>query len=159
MMNEPIPVYEYWDGYEEEPEEYRQKVRYFVLGDVDDHLVGICYTDDFSHIAVIGKRTHSRAWPAGSLTKAEATECLKKSYRTRDPTLDEYRKKRAQVLEAKPPPAASGTCGTSCSFWGTSFHWDKRVPESYSANFAAALQKKIRVFELREAWLENLSQA
>lgn len=146
-----FPIYAYYDGYEDLWEEEREVVRYVVLGEVDPGLVGICYVGELKHLATIGQRTHAKAWIDGSLTTSEVRAFLRESCHRSDRTLEECRAKVDALLTEQEPSAWGTSSSVWDGYWGVGFHWDRDHP--YPQRFAEALQRKIRLLELRETWL------
>lgn len=150
-------VFEYYDGYEhlweDEQEEQRQRVQYIVLGTIDHDLVGICYLGTLNFTACIGKKTHSRAWLLPSISLNEAREAVAKAKKRERKTLDEYKEKYKDLIETKTHTKCSSHHSISDGIWDVSFSWDNT--RSYESQFAKEIQKKILLFEIRDAFLSE----
>jgi len=153
-----ITIYEYYDGYdhlwEDQDEQDRMKVQYFVLGEIKPHWVAICYYMNEPFLAIIGKRTHKKAWTTTSITINEAKETLAKSYQKYKPTLDDYRKKY-QELKNKTggdPPSYPISGSQYSSFWGVSIQYTCK--DTYYDSYAEEINKMIKLYELREEFLK-----
>ncbi len=100
-----VTVWEYYDGYqhlwEEEDESERVKVQYFVLGDIDDDRIGICYTSFINFVAIISLSVHGMAWKKTEITIERAREYLRKTYTKNGPTLEDYKRKYDELLTTK----------------------------------------------------------
>lgn len=155
-----MELYEYYDGYEhlwEEDESNRVRVQYFVLGEVPPNMVGICYTNEDSYMEIIGNATHRKAWKIGHITLEQAQGYLHQSYnKVYGPTIEEYRNKHKELLsdttQSRQIPYGH-SISSSHSYWRVSFHCAHN--ENYNVKFAEQIAERIRLYELREAFMER----
>lgn len=154
-----VNVYEYYDDYEEvweeEPEENRMRVQYIVLGEIEPHLFGICYLGRLNVLAWIGKRTHAKAWTVTPIPMRQAREAVENAKKGERKTLDEYKAKYTDLMETTCPKYCSPgeSRSTYDGMWGASFSWDNLC--SYESQFAKEIEKKIRLYELRDEFLAS----
>ena len=155
-----IQVYEYYDGYEhlwsELPEEQRDRVRYFVIGDVSERLVGICYLGELNYITSIGRNTHSLAWLNGTISEKEARKILRKSKLKDKNSVERYETYLDYVMsnremldeEHRLPEGHSASC--SGGPYDISIRYDNN--NVYSTQVIKEIELKIKLYELRERW-------
>ncbi|MFM2189979.1 MAG: hypothetical protein RL491_365 [Bacteroidota bacterium] len=152
-----MQVFEYYDDYQHTwellPEHQRKKVRYVILGDlcVDESV--ICYLPD-GFVEVIGKKLHEKAWVVDNVN-AIKEDVIAAMTRERERYLvDDY---KAEIEKTRQEAAAMDskfmlTPGHSSSGYDGRFgvHYQVRSGESYSGAIIAALEKKMKVLEVRE---------
>jgi hypothetical protein len=159
-----IEIYEYYDGYEhlweEEDENDRVRVKYFVLGDIDDRKLMICYFGDtYNFLSALGKRTHSKAWVHSTISAKDAIKCVNNGSlslrHTKKGLLEKIvkLKERRDELDAEKAMVVDRSASVSMSEYGISFHWEHG--ESYTDKFIHELEQLIRLIEVRDEFLAN----
>ena len=156
-MDAEVTIYEFYDGYEHlwenENEEDRERVRYFVVGRNDPYVV-ICYVGELNHIAQIGSRTHERAWIVGTIPIKEAFLCISK---TKLPSTESLEQRIAQLQAAKEEADRRNNMliGHSASMGplecGSSIHW--KAGESFTDKYVQELENKVRMLRTIGAFL------
>jgi hypothetical protein len=158
-----IQIFEYYDGYEhfweDDDEEDRTRVQYFVMGSVSDRSLIICYFgDSYNIITALGKTTHSKAWKHSTISVEEATKCVNNGssgFRyTKKSLLDKIANLKERKAERDAKRAIVGVdCSTSVSMseYGISFNW--AYGESYTDKFVNELEKLVRMLEIRDEFL------
>lgn len=156
-----VQVFEYYDGYDalyEDEDDYdtcRENVVYFVLGDIGADMIGICYLGELHHIACIGRRTHQKAWKKEPISFAEAHRCLRDSYQSYKPKMEDYLRKRQELLNRTDNkvviPREGSRWSASDGYYGVSYSYYDI--DSYYNSFLKEIEKMIALYELREKFL------
>lgn len=156
-----FPVYEYYDGYEELwqdlEENDRTKVRYVVLGDLDEHNLVISYVHSDLHCTTyIGKSTHEKAWENGILSITEVLKYLMNSVRVNKQKLlhkVRYLQENKEYLDNVHKQKPGYSSSTYLSEFDIGFYWTSK--DSYTDVYLNKLEKKLKLVEVYEDFIER----
>jgi len=158
-----IPVYEYYDDYEEIwsmiPEEKRAKVQYIELGEVSQYTIAICYIGELKHIASIGKNTHNKAWIKKYISKTDAIKFVKDGIKYNKISIQKYQEKYNYLIENQSTLDSSHilkegfSTSTYDGYWNVSFLYNNE--NTYSKQFAKAIKAKIDLFNVVNTFLNK----
>ena len=156
-----IQVYEYYDGYPQlEPEEYRVKIQYIVLGSIDNgKLLTICYAGKFNHIANIGVITHSKSWKKEMIGCDLALKYVRNAVRRGGKSIAEMQQlieemmKNKEEIDGMNQVKYGDSCSETNTLYGISIHWGKE--ESYTDKFVKELGKKVEMMRKVDEFMEK----
>jgi hypothetical protein len=174
------PIYEYYDGYEDEPEDQRAKVRYVVLGSmIGSKSIVICYVPS-GFIATIHENIHKKAWLVDDYVSIdqlrEYTKNEKKRYVVSDyekhiewlnENKDSINKKHScettfslcqpelasRVAAAKQVSQPTLTVSGYNGIYDIKYTYSCEV--SYTDAVIAALKNKVEVLKIRDAFVQE----
>lgn len=134
-----VPVYEYYDGYEDEDD--RPVIKYIVLGTLNNgKSVVICYVDKYSFVSTIGSKVHEKAWTTSQISIHEA----KKFVRNKLESPNEYVSK-IERLRRKKETLDKQYSNISIAISRGNIRFHCYPGESYTDKYIAALQRQIEV--------------